>query len=123
MPVVLTERLVLAPVTVADVDDLVTLHGDPDVAHWYGGPWTEVQARGWADDMSALWVEQGVGRWSGLDAERVVALTEVHNRASRAVMERLGMVLSGVILRPGLLEGRTGVHADAPFALYTYDRP
>jgi RimJ/RimL family protein N-acetyltransferase len=63
MPVVLTERLVLTPVAVADVDDLVTLHGDPNVAHWYGRPWTEHQARRWADDMSALWAEQGVGMW------------------------------------------------------------
>ncbi len=49
----------------------------------------------------------------------VVAFTEVHDRASRAVMERLGLHLSGTIVRPGLVEGRTGVQAAAPFALYT----
>lgn len=48
----------------------------------------------------------------------IVAFTEVHNRASRAVMERLGMRLTGVIRRTGLVEGRTGLHPDAPFALY-----
>jgi RimJ/RimL family protein N-acetyltransferase len=48
----------------------------------------------------------------------VVAFTEVHNRASRAVMERLAMRPAGIIRRPGLVEGRTGVHPDAPFALY-----
>jgi RimJ/RimL family protein N-acetyltransferase len=48
----------------------------------------------------------------------IVAFTEVHNRASRAVMERLGMRPAGVIWREGLIEGRTGVHPDAPFALY-----
>lgn len=48
----------------------------------------------------------------------VVAFTEVHNRASRAVMERLGMRRAGTIRREGLVEGRTGVHPDAPFALY-----
>jgi RimJ/RimL family protein N-acetyltransferase len=48
----------------------------------------------------------------------VVAFTEVHNHASRAVMERLGMRPAGIILLAGLVEGRTGVHPDAPFALY-----
>ena len=48
----------------------------------------------------------------------VVAFTEVHNRASRAVMERLGMRPAGTIRREGLVEGRTGVQPDAPFALY-----
>ena len=48
----------------------------------------------------------------------VVSFTEVHNGASRAVMERLGMRPAGIIRREGLVEGRTGVHPNAPFALY-----
>ena len=44
----------------------------------------------------------------------VVAFTEVHNRASRAVMERLGMRPAGSLRGEGLVEGRTGVHPDAP---------
>ncbi len=50
----------------------------------------------------------------------VVAFTEVHNLASRAVMERLGMTYRGEIRMPGLVVGREGVHPDAPFALYAY---
>jgi len=48
----------------------------------------------------------------------VVAFTEVHNHASRAVMERLGLRPAGIIQREGLIEGQAGLHADAPFALY-----
>lgn len=52
--------------------------------------------------------------------EPVVAFTEVHNRASRAVMERLGMLATGTIRRAGLVEGRDGIQPDAPFALYRF---
>ncbi|MEU4160548.1 GNAT family N-acetyltransferase [Actinoplanes sp. NPDC026670] len=48
----------------------------------------------------------------------IVAFTEVHNRASRAVMQRIGMLPVGTLRRDGLVEGRTGIHPDAPFALY-----
>lgn len=48
----------------------------------------------------------------------VVAFTEVHNHASRAVMERIGMRSAGVIRRAGLIAGLVGVQPDAPFALY-----
>jgi RimJ/RimL family protein N-acetyltransferase len=48
----------------------------------------------------------------------VVAFTEVHNRASRAVAQKLGMYAAGVIERPGLVEGEAGMQQDAPFALY-----
>jgi len=50
--------------------------------------------------------------------EEIVAFTEVHNRRSRAVMERLEMTFVRHIRAWGLVEGRPGVHADAPFALY-----
>jgi RimJ/RimL family protein N-acetyltransferase len=48
----------------------------------------------------------------------VVAFTEVHNRASRAVAEKLGMHTAGIIQRAGLIEGKSGLQPEAPFALY-----
>ena len=48
----------------------------------------------------------------------VIAFTEVHNHASQAVMRRLGMRPAGLIRREGLIEGQSGLHLNAPFALY-----
>ena len=174
---VLTERLVLTPVTLDDVDDLLLLYGDPQVAYWTG-PWTRASVVRWASGMASRWASDGIGKWMAhdrtdgslvgrggfsrieLDGEAVlelgwvvrdsrtrrgyaseigcaaigwaaehrpdlpvVAFTEVHNRASRAVMERLGMQFPEVIRREGLVEGRTGVQPDAPFALYRLEAP
>ena len=169
---VLTPRLVLALVGSDDVDDLVFLYADPQVALWTG-PWTPASVEAWAADMAARWMTDVVGKWmargrsDGLLVGRggftrfelygetvlelgwavrdsrtgrgyatelgraaidwaaqhqpdvaVVAFTEVHNCRSRAVMERLGMHPVGIIRRAGLVEGRSGIQPDAPFALY-----
>lgn len=53
-----------------------------------------------------------------LGARQVVAFTERHNHASRAVMERLDMRVVGEVSGPGLVEGHDDVRADAPFAVY-----
>jgi RimJ/RimL family protein N-acetyltransferase len=90
---------------------------------------------GWLRDRLELGWTVASGRWgqgyateigrAGLDyafgdlgAEAVVAFTERHNRRSRAVMERLGMGFVGEFGARGLVEGRSGVHDGAPFALY-----
>jgi len=54
-----------------------------------------------------------------LGAAEVVAFTEVHNVASRAVMEKLGMTYVRELHRPGLVAGSDVVQEDAPFALYS----
>jgi RimJ/RimL family protein N-acetyltransferase len=167
-----TTRLVLTPIGSRDIDQLVLLHSDADVAFWTG-QWTREATESWVRAMANRWAEEGVGKWIAharadrslvgrggftrfdLDGEAVlelgwtvrdaqrrrgyateigqaalawaadhepgtpiVAFTEVHNHASQAVMRRLGMRLVGEIRRQGLLEGRSGLHPEAPFVLY-----
>jgi RimJ/RimL family protein N-acetyltransferase len=169
---VLTDRLVLSPVTEHDLPELSQLYGDPEVAAWTG-PWTQEGVVEWTRSMVGRWRADGVGKWMArnrddgslvgrggftrleLDGERVlelgwvvrdaltgrgyatelgraaiawaarfepdrpiVAFTEVHNAASRAVMRRLGMRYDREIRREGLVEGRAGLHPGAAFALY-----
>lgn len=57
-----------------------------------------------------------------LKANGVVAFTEIHNRASRAVMIRLQMVDTGLTSRSGLVQGREGIEPSTPFALYRHSR-
>ncbi|MEV0285713.1 MULTISPECIES: GNAT family N-acetyltransferase [unclassified Kribbella] len=103
-----------APVTAA-ISDLV----GPDWA-------TDRLELGWALAASARGrgLATEIGR-AGLDfafrtlnATKVIAFTERHNLASRAVMERLGMTYAGEITAEGLVEGTTEVRPDAPFAVY-----
>lgn len=61
----------------------------------------------------------GVDLASRLGDLDVIAFTERHNRASRAVMERLAMVYAGEVLAEGLVDGHDGVQKDAPFAVYS----
>lgn len=58
-----------------------------------------------------------------LDAPEVLSFTEVHNAASRAVMERIGMSHHKDVVAHGLVEGRAGIHPDALFAVYKIPRP
>ena len=55
---------------------------------------------------------------SVLHARAVVSFTERHNRASRRVMERIGMEYAGEIRARGLVEGRAGERDNAPFAVH-----
>jgi hypothetical protein len=57
-----TPRLVLTPVGPDDVDDLVLLYADPQVALWTGSS-TSAAATSWAADMTARWTADGVGKW------------------------------------------------------------
>jgi ribosomal-protein-alanine N-acetyltransferase len=72
--------------------------------------------RGYATEIGRAGIEFAR---SGLGAAEVVAFTEVHNVASRAVMAKLGMAYVRELRRPGLVAGSAVVQDDAPFALYT----
>ena len=78
-----------------------------------------MRGHGYATEIGAAGLRFGFGP---LGHREIVAYTEVHNHASRAVMERLGMSLLKIIRAPGLVEGSDKVHEDAPFALYRITR-
>jgi RimJ/RimL family protein N-acetyltransferase len=72
--------------------------------------------RGYATEIGRA----GIGFARGeLGAAEVVAFTELHNVASRAVMTKLGMAYGRELRRPGLVAGSDVVQEDAPFALYS----
>ena len=62
----MTPRLVLTPVGPDDVDDLILLYSDPEVAYWTG-PWTRETVEVWAADMAARWATDGVAKWIARD--------------------------------------------------------
>lgn len=76
---------------------------------------TDKQRRGYATEIGRAGLDFAFGE---LGATEVVAFTETHNEASRAVMERLGMIEVGEVRGPGLIPGRDGVGDDAAFVVY-----
>jgi RimJ/RimL family protein N-acetyltransferase len=77
------------------------------------------RGRGYATEIGRA----GLGfAFDVLDARLVVSFTERHNVASRHVMERFGMRWAGEISARGLVEGKSGEHDNAPFALYAVSR-
>jgi RimJ/RimL family protein N-acetyltransferase len=96
-----------------------------------GPAWAEQPLElGWAvrEEFRGQGLATEIGRaglgfaFGALGAPSVVSFTERHNRASRNVMERLGMQRAGEIVSRGLIEGRSGEHDTAPFALYAVRR-
>ncbi|HEY2793381.1 MAG TPA: GNAT family N-acetyltransferase, partial [Micromonosporaceae bacterium] len=62
----LTARLTLTPVGLDDLEDLIILYADPEVARWTG-PWTRASVRDWAAGMADRWASDGVGKWMARD--------------------------------------------------------
>lgn len=75
----------------------------------------EMRGQGFATEIGAAGLEFG---FEVLGASEVVAFTEAHNLASRAVMERLDMTFVKIMTAPGLVEGSAEIHDGAPFVLY-----
>jgi RimJ/RimL family protein N-acetyltransferase len=76
------------------------------------------RGRGYAAEIG----QEGVAfAEESLGAARVISFTEVHNVASRRVMERVGMRYIGEVIAGGLIEGTAGVHDNAHFAAHIYD--
>ncbi len=99
---------------------IASVLGDDD---WRAGArlelgWSLLSAhhgKGYATEIGRAGLRYG---FSTLGAGSMVSFTERHNTASRAVMERLGMRYAGEFTGHGLVHGRSGVHDDAPFAVY-----
>jgi RimJ/RimL family protein N-acetyltransferase len=75
--------------------------------------------QGFATEIGRAGLDYGFGV---LGHNEIVSFTEVHNHASSAVMERLGMTFLKIIYERGLIEGHDGIHDAAPFALYRLGR-
>jgi RimJ/RimL family protein N-acetyltransferase len=63
-----TERLIMRPVRVEDVDDLVAMHADPLTRRVFG-EWTRDQVEDWAERSVREWEERGHGKLSILDRQ------------------------------------------------------
>jgi RimJ/RimL family protein N-acetyltransferase len=74
-----TERLVLEPLVLADLDDLVALHAHPEVTEWLGGL-DEATARERLADNERQFLERGHGRLA------------IRDRQSGAFLGRSGLV-------------------------------
>lgn len=63
-----TERLLLTPVTQADIDEFVRLHEDPEVARFMGSPGRDWLVQ-WVEGSTREWEELGYGRMTVRDRE------------------------------------------------------
>lgn len=81
---------------------------------------TAKQGHGYATEIGRAGLEFA---FQELGASEVIAFTEPHNRASRAVMERLGMTMAGDVTAPGLIEGQDGIRPDGRFVIYRLSTP
>ncbi|GAB2560819.1 GNAT family N-acetyltransferase [Kribbella endophytica] len=106
----------------AVTDQIAALVGPEWAADRLELGWALVESargRGYATEIGAAGLEFAFG---ALGAQAVIAFTERHNRASRAVMDRLGMEYAGEITAEGLVEGLEGVQPEAPFAVHVTTR-
>ncbi|HEY6729580.1 MAG TPA: GNAT family N-acetyltransferase [Solirubrobacterales bacterium] len=63
-----TERLLLRPIATGDLDEVVRLHEDPEVARFMGTPDREWLV-GWVEGSDREWSELGYGRMAILDRD------------------------------------------------------
>jgi RimJ/RimL family protein N-acetyltransferase len=63
-----TEKLMMRPVRVEDVDDLVAMHADPLTRRVFG-EWARDQVEDWAERSVREWEERGHGKLSIFDRE------------------------------------------------------
>lgn len=64
MAVLTTDRLILREMTGADLDDMASLLGDPEVMRYYPRPRTRAEAQEWIDWNLRLYRDYGFGLWA-----------------------------------------------------------
>ena len=95
---VCTRRLVVREYTMADLDDVLAVIGDPRVFWWRAEPFDRVGVRSWLQEEMALVRAQGIGRYA-------VQLRDV----AEGPPALRGRVIGGVSLLPRLVHGRPEV--------------
>ena len=110
-PTLTTDRLLLRPLTIDDLDDLAALHAEESFWHFpFGRGWStgetesfltrtveRSRARGFATEAGAAWLRFG---FEELDLGSIVSIYEPQNTASGNVMRRLGFTLARQTMHP-----------------------
>lgn len=125
LPTLTTERLVLRPVTVDDLDVMVELNGDPAVMAYVRGRAATAQET--ADEWRRRLDQQsdaarGLGYWAGFERGSFVGWWSASSFAGRPEVSGVGYRLTAAAWGQGLATEGARVMVDQAFARPEIDR-